>query len=207
MPPRLHRSLKENYRQRRHTTRGVSLWTAANVAPPLQVYAVRTTANAVTPLGVLVSEMPPPPPLQVSCNENYRQRRRATRGVSLWNAANAVPPLQVSAIWELPPTLPRHLGCKCLNCRQSRPAFTGLCNENYRKRRHAATRGVSFWNAVYAATPLQVYLITNMLSSESHPPTHFSWCSYMRDGPKSPSRFSGSLYHVRFVIAESNADQ
>ena len=136
------------------------------------------------PLGVLVSEMPPMPPRLYRYHAmRTTANAAAPLGVYVWNAANAVPPLQVSAIWELLPTPLRHLGCKCLNCCQSRPAFTGLCNENYRKRRHAATRGVSFWNAVYAAAPLQVYLITNMLSSESHTPTHFSWCSYMRDGP------------------------
>ena len=80
------------------------------------------------------------PPFTGVCNENYRQRRRDTKCVSLWNAANAAPPLQEYAmrntanaaaplgvlVFETPPMPLRHLGCKCLNCRQSRPAFTGL---------------------------------------------------------------------------------
>ena len=42
----------ENYRQPCRATRAVRLWTSTNAATPLQVYAMRTSANAVAPLGV-----------------------------------------------------------------------------------------------------------------------------------------------------------
>ena len=42
-----------------------------------------------------------------------------------------------------------------LKRRQCNPAFTGICNENYR--RHPVTRGVSLWNAAKAASHLQAY--------------------------------------------------